>query len=143
MPAKSKKSAAPPKKSPAKASAKSTVSGSRRGTSAARAEDAAAQKLAATDEVAAGMPFNPTKKAEYGKLALEPPEGAHLPPPDPRVAASTLSETVSSPKVGKGKPQPGFNPGNLPLDRVRVDSSGQGLTTNQGVPIADNQNSLK
>ncbi|MBA2674285.1 MAG: catalase [Ramlibacter sp.] len=30
-----------------------------------------------------------------------------------------------------------------PLDRVRVDSSGQVLTTNQGVPVADNQNSLK
>jgi catalase len=29
------------------------------------------------------------------------------------------------------------------LDRVRVDSSGQVLTTNQGVPVADNQNSLK
>ena len=30
-----------------------------------------------------------------------------------------------------------------PLDRVRVDSSGRVLTTNQGVPVADNQNSLK
>ena len=30
-----------------------------------------------------------------------------------------------------------------PLDRVRVDSQGQVLTTNQGVPVADNQNSLK
>ncbi len=30
-----------------------------------------------------------------------------------------------------------------PLDRVRVDSAGQVLTTNQGVAIADNQNSLK
>ncbi|HEY0961364.1 MAG TPA: catalase, partial [Pseudomonadales bacterium] len=36
-----------------------------------------------------------------------------------------------------------FNPGNGPLDRVRVDSSGRVLTTNQGVPVADNQNSLK
>ena len=36
-----------------------------------------------------------------------------------------------------------FNPGSGPLDRVRVDSSGRALTTNQGVPIADNQNSLK
>src|SRR5438270_6958607 len=135
MPAKPRKPAPPPKKSPAKATAKATVGGSRRGTAAARAEDAAAQKLAATDEAAAAMPFNPTKKAEHGKLALEPPEGTHMPPPDPRMVASTLSETVSSAKVGKGKPQPGFNAGNLPLDRVRVDSTGQGLTTNQGVPI--------
>ncbi len=29
------------------------------------------------------------------------------------------------------------------LDRVRADGGGQVLTTNQGVPIADNQNSLK
>ena len=36
-----------------------------------------------------------------------------------------------------------FNPGNGPLDRVRVDSGGRALTTNQGVPVADNQNSLK
>ncbi len=30
-----------------------------------------------------------------------------------------------------------------PLDRVRVDSTGRVLTTNQGVPVGDNQNSLK
>ncbi|HLL23337.1 MAG TPA: catalase, partial [Kofleriaceae bacterium] len=31
----------------------------------------------------------------------------------------------------------------LPLDRVRTDSSGQRLTTNQATPVADNQHSLK
>ena len=36
-----------------------------------------------------------------------------------------------------------FNPGNGSLDRVRVDSSERALTTNQGVAISDNQNSLK
>ena len=36
-----------------------------------------------------------------------------------------------------------MNPAAAPLDRVRVDSAGRALTTNQGVPIADNQNSLK
>ena len=46
-------------------------------------------------------------------------------------------------KVGSGNPQMSFNPGNGPLDRVRVDSGGRVLTTNQGVPVADNQNSLK
>ena len=30
-----------------------------------------------------------------------------------------------------------------PLDRVRVDSTKRALTTNQGVPVGDNQNSLK
>ncbi len=34
-------------------------------------------------------------------------------------------------------------PTNGPLDRVRVDSSNQALTTNQGVLVSDNQNSLK
>ena len=30
-----------------------------------------------------------------------------------------------------------------PLDRVRADSSARPLTTNQGMPVGDNQNSLK
>ncbi|MRW89999.1 catalase [Duganella sp. FT80W] len=37
----------------------------------------------------------------------------------------------------------GDNAINRPLDRARVDDSGRELTTNQGVPVADNQNSLK
>ncbi|WP_242342810.1 catalase [Anaeromyxobacter terrae] len=145
MPAKTKKPALPPKKSPAKASARSTVGGSRRGASAASADDLLAAKLAAADALAAAMPFNPNKKAEHGALARNPPEGAHAAPTDATATGSTLSETVSSSKVGRGRPQErlGVNPGNLPLDRVRVDSSGQGLTTNQGVPIADDQSSLK
>jgi catalase len=59
------------------------------------------------------------------------------------VSGSTLSESVASPKVGRGNPQMSFNPGNASLDRVRVDSGDRPLTTNQGVPISDNQNSLK
>src|SRR6185503_2075880 len=58
-------------------------------------------------------------------------------------AAFPFNETNASLKVGKGNPPLSFNPGNGPLDRVRVDSSGRALTTNQGVPVADNQNSLK
>ena len=64
-------------------------------------------------------------------------------PADPSATGSTLTETNPSDKAGAGKPQLGTNPSSLPLDRVRVDSSGQTLTTNQGVPVADNQNSLK
>ncbi len=143
MPTKSKTPAPRAKPAAAKAAARSTVSGSRSGTSAARGDDAAAAKLAATNDLAAAIPFNANKAAEHGKRALQPPEGTHLPPPDLSVSGSTLSETVASAKVGRGKPQQGENPGNLPLDRVRVDSTGRGLTTNQGVPIADNQNSLK
>src|SRR4029453_6419400 len=59
------------------------------------------------------------------------------------VAGSTLTEINASVKVGSGNPQMSFNPANASLDRVRVDSGGRVLTTNQGVPIADNQNSLK
>jgi catalase len=36
-----------------------------------------------------------------------------------------------------------FNPASASLNRVRVDSSGRALTTNQAVPVSDNQNSLK
>jgi catalase len=145
MPTKPKKPVPAPKKYPAKASAKSTVSGSRRGTAAARGEDPAAQKMAATNDMAAAMPFNETKAAEYGEAARNTPEGQHVPAPDIKATGSTLSEVASSPKVGRGEPQNlvGRNPTVLPLDRVRVDSSDQGLTTNQGTPVADNQNSLK
>jgi catalase len=45
-----------------------------------------------------------------------------------------LTEINASQKVGSGNPQASFNPGNASLDRVRVDSGGRVLTTNQGVP---------
>ncbi|MDF3069602.1 MAG: Catalase [Polyangiaceae bacterium] len=99
--------------------------------------------MAGTQELVAAMPFNPNKASEHGKAALKPPQGATAEPSDPNVTGSTLSEREASAKVGAGKPQLGHNPNNLPLDRVRVDSSGRTLTTNLGVPIADNQNSLK
>jgi catalase len=105
--------------------------------------DAAAAKLLGTEALASAFPFNAAKAAEYGKAADAPPAGQSAEPPDPAVGASTLRETNPSPKVGNGNPQLSFNPGNGPLDRVRVESSGRPLTTNQGVPIADNQNSLK
>jgi catalase len=144
MPSKPKKPVPPPKKTSAKASARSTVSGSRRGTSAARGEDLAAAKMAVTNDLAAAMPFNASKKAEHGALARNPPQGAHE-AADVVASGSTLSESAASKKVGAGKPEErlGVNPGNGPLDRVRVDSSERGITTNQGVPVADNQNSLK
>ncbi|TZF90754.1 catalase [Lysobacter lacus] len=58
------------------------------------------------------------------------------------MGSSTLTERNANPKAGRGA-RIGVNPTVDPLDRVRVDSTGQVLTTNQGVPIADNQNSLK
>jgi catalase len=127
----------------AKTSAKSTVSGPPRPARAADISDAATAKLAGTEAVAAAMPFNAAKPSEFGRASLAPSVGQSVEPPHPMVGASTLSETNASPKVGRGNPQVSFNPGNGPLDRVRVDSSGRALTTNQGVPVADNQNSLK
>jgi len=108
------------------------------------ANDALALKAAATAELVSAFPYNAAKAAEFdADQATDPPAGQTQEPSDPAVLASTLSETNASAKVGDGTPAPGFNPGNGPLDRVRVDSSDQALTTNQGVLIADNQNTLK
>jgi catalase len=105
--------------------------------------DAPSAKFEATEALAKGMPFNPNKSGEHGKAATKPQPGATVEPSDARATGSTLSELTASPKVGEGRPQLGLNPGNLPLDRVRTDASRRTLTTNQGVAIADNQNSLK
>jgi len=124
-----------------RSSARKTVSGPSRPPAASNG-DALAAKLAATAEVAAGMKYNANKAAEHGKAAREPPAGATVEAP-PNVTASTLTEARSSAKLGSGKPAIGRNPNDGPLDRVRVDSTGKRLSTNQGIPIADNQNSLK
>ena len=102
-----------------------------------------ADKLDAAEKLAAGMPFNPTKAAEYGKAATAPQRGATVPADDTRATGSTLTESTASAKTGAGEVDPGVNPANRPLDRVRVDSSDRQLTSNLGVPIADNQSSLK
>jgi catalase len=98
---------------------------------------------AAEKKLAAEMPFNPTKADEYGDAARTPQEGGHHLPRNMAATGSTSSEIAASDKVGSGKPPEGENPTNGPLDRVRVDPADRQLTTNQGVPVADNQNSLK
>src|SRR6187397_564964 len=108
------------------------------------AGDIAAEKAAGTQDVASAFAFNPNKAAEYDpEAALAPPKGASVKPADPIVGASTVSEVNGSDKVGSGGPLIGQNPTVGPLDRVRVDSTGRVLTTNQGVSIGDNQSSLK
>jgi catalase len=101
------------------------------------------KKIAGTAELAAAMPNNPNKAAEIGDAAYTPPQGATAMPPSPVVTGSTVSESNASEKVGSGKPPQGVNNTIESLDRVRVDSGDQHLTTNQGVAVADNQNSLK
>jgi catalase len=150
--AKSRKPARTPAKRPskvkpaksdesAKSSARSTVSGP-----SARAPDtgdAAARKFADTGELAGAFPENANKADEYGEAARDPQAGAHIAPRYPETTGSTLSESNSSPKTGSGAPPAGFNMTIGPLDRVRADSAEREITTNQGVAIADNQNSLK
>jgi catalase len=136
---KSKKSA---KASAASTSARSTVSAPA-GKNPTSSQDAATKKFENTDALAEKFPANANKPAEYGKPSLEPQAGNTAEAPDSAVTASTLTESVPSLKTGTGKSNLGFNPGNQPLDRVRADSTDQVLTTNQGVPVANNQHSLK
>ena len=126
-----------------KSSARSTVSGPMGGSAPAGLSDAAMSKFEATEGLAAAMPHNQNKPLEHGDAARDPQPGQTAEPSDTAATGSTLSESNASDKVGDGKPDLGLNPTNKPLDRVRVDSSGRELTTNQGVKVADNQNSLK
>jgi len=136
------KSAPPAKKTAAKAAARNTDSGP-----SAIAPDAAAdlatRKMADTQALAAALPDNETKPAEHGFAnGLQPPPGQAAEPASRLPAASTLSEENSSDKVGTAALD-GLNATIDTLDRVRVDSTGRMITTNQGVAVADNQNSLK
>lgn len=101
------------------------------------------EKMAAGQQLAAAIPDNPTKPGEYGEAARVPQAGAMAVAPTESTTGSTASEIIDSAKLGAGAPAIGSNPTNGPLDRVRVDSGGQALTTDQGVAVADNQNSLK
>jgi catalase len=132
------------KPSSRRAEAKPTVSGPARPSVRAEARDALESKMAATGDLAAQMPFNSLKPSEFDPRAHKAPsEGPAFEPADPLAAASTVTETNASDKVGSGAPAVSNNMTIGPLDRVRADSSARPLTTNQGVPVADNQNSLK
>jgi len=100
-------------------------------------------KILGSTALAEAMPENRAKSSEYGEASRAPLEGQHTAAPSPLATASTVTERNASEKTGVGVPPAGDNPAAAPLDRVRVDSGGRVLTTNQGVAIADNQNSLK
>jgi catalase len=136
-------SSAPPKASALTTSARSTVSAPVPAADGALEADAIAEKFVNLAALAAAFPFNSNKASEYGQASQEPQPGATAKVDDVRVSASTLTESEPSMKSGSGLPNLGLNPGNLPLDRVRADATGRVLTTNQGVPVADNQHSLK
>ena len=106
------------------------------------------QKTDQVNTMAAAMRHNAHKAGEHGfdltsESAVAAPIGETVDIPADRSTASTLSEAHHSAKTGL--PPPNGVSRHMPgdLQRVRVDSGGQRLTTNQGVPVADNQNSLK
>ncbi|MES2482436.1 MAG: catalase [Pseudomonadota bacterium] len=105
--------------------------------------DLPAMKAAQVEELAAAQAFNAAKPHEHGLAnALAPVAGQTVAPPSRAAVGSTLSEDMGSQKTGSIAPE-GVNATIEPMDRVRVDSAGQVLTTNLGVAISDNQNSLK
>jgi catalase len=142
--AKSKRSVRHASSKPALRNSRSTMSGPADASSVEAAADALASKLVGTDELSLSLPFNALKPSEYEPQVLDGPEaGPSAAPHDPIVGSSTVTEGNGSDKVGSGGPVIGINKTIAPLDRVRVDSSKQTLTSNQGVPVADNQHSLK
>jgi len=127
----------------AKAAARNTAGGPSH-PSRGPQDDLPSAKAAGTQALAAALTHNANKPLEHGREnAMNPPEGQSAEPESPLVTGSTLSERNPSAKVGEGKPSVGENATIASLDRARADASGQVLTTNQGVQVADNQNSLK
>jgi catalase len=138
------------RKSPASKTKSDATKAASRNTDSAPAQsgpppagDLPAQRAADTQALVAGMPSNENKSLEHGyDNAIAPPRGKTVTPASRLPTGSTLSEVNESAKLGSTAPE-GVNANIGSLDRVRVDSAGQVLTTNQGVAIADNQNSLK
>ncbi len=128
-----------------KAAVRSTSSRTSKAAIETTSDSPQAQQAAATQALVAAMPYNAIKAKEIGHdNAVSPPRGATAEPASPAVTASTLSESNASSKTGGGSPPPdGSNATTGTLDRVRAHAGGQVLTTNQGVAIGDNQNSLK
>lgn len=99
-------------------------------------------KVVGGDVLSQTFPYNETKAAEYGEKSRCPMTGMAREADDSIVRASTITEDNPNEKTGEG-PTEGENMLKGDLDRVRSDSNLQALTTNQGVTVGDNQNSLK
>ena len=139
-PTRAAKGAAAPVPSTAAAPARNTDSAP---SALGPAADVLCAKAGETNDLASAKPYNANKAGEHGFTnGVSPAPGATVEPASRLPSGSTVSEANSSAKTGTVAPE-GVNATIAPLDRVRVDSAGQVLTTNQGVPIADNQNSLK
>lgn len=97
--------------------------------------DALVQQAVDVAALAAAMPYNANKSMEFGvDHAISPPTGQTQEPNSDLALVSTLSESNSSTKTSGA---------NGSMDWARIDSAGEVLTTNQGVAVGDNQNSLK
>jgi catalase len=108
-----------------------------------RTNDVVAEQASASEDLIAAMSYNSGKPLEYGHdNAVAPPPGLTVKLDSITLTASTSTEEIETTKTG-GAAQPGMNPLVASLDRVRVDASDRSLTTNQGVRISDNQNTLK
>jgi len=141
MPKSTKTPPKPAKRAAAKSAARNTDSGP--SEVGAALFDPNSKKMAQVQKMAAAMPHNLSKSSEHGFAnGTNPPRGASVDPPSRLATGSTLSEENGSTKTGSVG-SAGANATIESLDRVRVDSAGRMLTTNQGVAVADNQNSLK
>jgi catalase len=101
-----------------------------------------AEHAAEQQALVEAIPFNVAKPSEYGMSSTAAPvEGPHEPMPSPSTGAGTLSEANESPKTGAAALTPQALDGSL--ESKRVNSAGQILTTNQGVSVGNNQDSLK
>ena len=101
-----------------------------------------ANHAAEQDALAEAVPFNAAKPSEYAPAdQTKPPQGPHGDMPSPTTGASTLSEKNDSAKTAAATLQPQSLDGSL--GSKRVNSAGQMLTTNQGVQVSNNQDSLK
>ena len=124
-------------------SARSSRENSKGDEGGLRTNDVVARQASASDDLVASMPYNSNKELEYDHgNAMSPPAGATREPGTRALTASTATEEAGSAKTGGAAPL-GTNANVTSLDRVRVDASDRTLTTNQGVPVGDNQNTLK
>ncbi|MEO8123209.1 MAG: catalase, partial [Burkholderiales bacterium] len=138
-----KKGSSSNRKTAGKVAARVTDSGPTSADFSGAGNDLSGQKAAQTEQTVAARTYNSDALQDHGRdNALEPPQGESYDPPSDLVGSSTISERVVNAKAGEPA-SAGVNPTTESLDRVRADNTGQALTTNQGVRIADNQNSLK
>ncbi|MFN3712763.1 MAG: catalase [Alcanivoracaceae bacterium] len=138
--AKSKKPARSPRE---KGSVKSSTTSDRSSDGALRTNDIVAEQASASDDMASAMPENSNKDLEYGyDNAVSPSTGPTVSPSSLTLTASTVTEEHGNEKTG-AVPLPGANQQDGAMDNARADASERALTTNQGLPISDNQSTLK